>query len=101
MYRRAVGSTLCVPGPEWATCHQAADHTWIAWAHSLCPCCVVSVQTSGTKWSSTIETQLCYEIKTFLLAGHETSAAMLMWSVFELGRNEQARQQVSGLYYPF
>lgn len=52
-------------------------------------------QKSGTKWSAAIETQLCYEIKTFLLAGHETSAAMLMWSVYELGRNEQARQKVS------
>lgn len=52
-------------------------------------------QKSGTKWSAVIETQLCYEIKTFLLAGHETSAAMLMWSVYELGRNEQARQKVS------
>jgi hypothetical protein len=53
------------------------------------------VQSSGTKWNTAIETQLCYEIKTFLLAGHETSAAMLMWSVYELGENSQARQKVS------
>lgn len=33
-------------------------------------------------------------MKTFLLAGHETSAAMLMWSVYELTKNESARQQV-------
>lgn len=51
-------------------------------------------QASGTKWSPAIETQLCYEIKTFLLAGHETSAAMLMWSVYELGNNSQARDKV-------
>lgn len=57
------------------------------------PCCCA--QGSGTKWSAAIETQLCYEIKTFLLAGHETSAAMLMWSVYELGKNSQARDKVS------
>lgn len=28
--------------------------------------------------------QMCYEIKTFLLAGHETSAAMLAWALYEL-----------------
>lgn len=55
---------------------------------------LLALESSGTKWSAAIETQLCYEIKTFLLAGHETSAAMLMWSVYELGRNSQARQQV-------
>lgn len=33
-----------------------------------------------------MEVQLCYEIKTFLLAGHETSAAMLTWSVLEMSR---------------
>jgi cytochrome P450 len=55
---------------------------------------LICLQSSGTKWSAAIETQLCYEIKTFLLAGHETSAAMLMWSVYELGRNNQAREKV-------
>jgi hypothetical protein len=57
--------------------------------HSSC------AQASGTKWSAAIETQLCYEMKTFLLAGHETSAAMLMWSVYELTKNQQARDKVS------
>lgn len=55
------------------------------------------LQASGTKWSTAIETQLCYEIKTFLLAGHETSAAMLMWSVYELTKNSTARQRVRSL----
>jgi hypothetical protein len=54
------------------------------------------LQASGSKLDTAIETQLCYELKTFLLAGHETSAAMLMWSVFELSRAPAARQQVRG-----
>eukprot|EP00878_Enallax_costatus_P010688 GHUV01011164.1.p1 GENE.GHUV01011164.1~~GHUV01011164.1.p1 ORF type:complete len:444 (+),score=85.72 GHUV01011164.1:334-1665(+) len=54
-----------------------------------------AIEAAGTKWSAAIETQLCYEIKTFLLAGHETSAAMLMWSVYELTRHPQQREQVS------
>eukprot|EP00878_Enallax_costatus_P012765 GHUV01013329.1.p1 GENE.GHUV01013329.1~~GHUV01013329.1.p1 ORF type:complete len:475 (+),score=94.39 GHUV01013329.1:334-1758(+) len=53
-----------------------------------------AIEAAGTKWSAAIETQLCYEIKTFLLAGHETSAAMLMWSVYELTRHPQQREQV-------
>jgi hypothetical protein len=51
-------------------------------------------QTAGTKWDASIETQLCYELKTFLLAGHETSAAMLTWSVYELSQNGEARDKV-------
>lgn len=38
-------------------------------------------------WTPETEKQLCYEIKTFLLAGHETSAAMLTWSLYELSQN--------------
>ena len=29
---------------------------------------------------------MCDEIKTFLLAGHETSAAMLIWTTWELAK---------------
>ncbi len=64
------------------------------------------------EWGPAAEEQLCYEIKarawhaqvpalqqckfnrltqgraqTFVLAGHETSAAMLTWSLLELTRN--------------
>jgi len=52
------------------------------------------VQEDGTAWSAALETQLCYEIKTFLLAGHETSAAMLTWSLFELSRSAAGRAKV-------
>ena len=38
--------------------------------------------------------QLCYELKTFLLAGHETSAAMLCWSLYELSQNAEALAKV-------
>lgn len=40
-------------------------------------------------WSETTVTQLRDEIKTFILAGHETSASMLTWSVYELTQNPQ------------
>ena len=44
--------------------------------------------------SATMEEQLCFEIKTILLAGHETSAAMLTWSLMELTRNPEALRKV-------
>lgn len=53
-----------------------------------------AVDERGEKWTTAIEVQLCYEIKTFLLAGHETSAAMLTWSVYELAKKPQAMSQV-------
>ena len=42
------------------------------------------MQAKGDTWSPALESQLCYEVKTFLLAGHETSAAMLTWTLYEL-----------------
>ena len=44
--------------------------------------------------SAETERQLCYEIKTFLLAGHETSAAMLTWTMHELSDNLEATEKV-------
>ncbi|CEG01432.1 Cytochrome P450, E-class, group I [Ostreococcus tauri] len=40
------------------------------------------------EYGSDVEEQMCFEIKTFLLAGHETSAAMLVWTIYELVKNE-------------
>jgi len=41
-----------------------------------------------------VEEQLCYEIKTFMLAGHETSAAMLSWALYELTENPECMRRV-------
>jgi len=49
---------------------------------------LAAIEHRGEGWSHALETQLCFEVKTFLLAGHETSAAMLTWSLYELGRGD-------------
>lgn len=55
---------------------------------------LASIEATGTKWSAALETQLCYELKTFLLAGHETSASMLTWSLYELTQNKEHMDKV-------
>ena len=48
---------------------------------------------AGEAWSAALQQQLCYELKTFLLAGHETSAAMLTYTMMEIVRDEKLLQQ--------
>lgn len=55
---------------------------------------LTAVEASGEPWNAAAETQLCYEIKTFLLAGHETSAAMLCWTLYELSLQPDALAKV-------
>jgi cytochrome P450 len=38
--------------------------------------------------------QIRDEFKTFMLAGHETSAAMMMWALFELMKNDSLMEKV-------
>ena len=100
--------TACWRLPRWVLCCAVLCCGEARCAHSVRACrCVVrsgspslawgpsrpahpltrsSVQESGEKWSSASEVQLCFEVKTFLLAGHETSAAMLCWSLYELSQ---------------
>ncbi len=63
-------------------------------ADSVCVRACVCTQESGATWDRALEEQLCYEIKTFLLAGHETSAAMLTWSVYELSQAADMQKKV-------
>lgn len=55
---------------------------------------LAAIERDGGPWTSATETQLCYEIKTFLLAGHETSAAMLCWSLYELSQRNDLAESV-------
>ena len=48
----------------------------------------VLADVSLEEYGAEIEEQMCYELKTFLLAGHETSAAMLIWTTYELVKNQ-------------
>ncbi|KAI3426077.1 hypothetical protein D9Q98_008045 [Chlorella vulgaris] len=55
---------------------------------------LISAEERGEKWTPASEVQLCFEVKTFLLAGHETSSAMLCWTMYELSQNKAALEQV-------
>lgn len=52
------------------------------------------LQDAEQPWDKAMQVQLCYEFKTFLLAGHETSAAMLTWTLFELSQSPEKLARV-------
>ncbi len=41
-------------------------------------------------WGPAVVAQIRDEVKTFILAGHETSASMLAWSLYELSQDSQS-----------
>ena len=45
-------------------------------------------------WTNDVLIQLRDEIKTFLFAGHETSSAMMTWTMFELNKNPKYLEKV-------
>eukprot|EP01038_Epipyxis_sp_PR26KG_P015906 gene15906-21573_t len=47
-------------------------------------------------WNEQVANDICDQIKTFILAGHETSASMLGWALYELSR-EEGKQSLSKL----
>lgn len=53
----------------------------------------------GQALSSSWVKQLRDEFKTFMLAGHETSAAMMTWAFFELIKNNDLRNEVRYTYH--
>lgn len=54
------------------------------------------------EWSGVVVNQIRDEIKTFILAGHETSASMLTWALKELSQNKEQldklRTEASSVY---
>lgn len=48
----------------------------------------------GKAWTSATTTHLCYELKTFLLAGHETSAAMLTWTLYQASMKPEIARKI-------
>lgn len=45
-------------------------------------------------WNAATISQIRDEVKTFILAGHETSASMLTWALYEISKNPTFRERV-------
>lgn len=62
------------------------------------------LQAAEVEWTDESLMQVCDEVKTFILAGHETSASMLAWTLYELTQNsslaDKLRKQADDLYGP-
>jgi cytochrome P450 len=56
----------------------------------------------STEWNDLTRNQVRDEVKTFILAGHETSASMLAWTLYEVTMNEnyltRLRQQAAEIF---
>ncbi|KAJ1436454.1 cytochrome P450 [Ochromonadaceae sp. CCMP2298] len=52
---------------------------------------------SPEEWGRAAIVQIRDEVKTFVLAGHETSASMLAWSLYELSRQDSGKESLQKL----
>eukprot|EP01025_Chloroclados_australasicus_P004282 TRINITY_DN1103_c1_g1_i1.p1 TRINITY_DN1103_c1_g1~~TRINITY_DN1103_c1_g1_i1.p1 ORF type:complete len:559 (+),score=42.00 TRINITY_DN1103_c1_g1_i1:89-1678(+) len=53
-----------------------------------------AVKERDEPWSQAMLEQLCYEVKTFILAGHETTATMLTWALYEASKNQTMSDKI-------
>eukprot|EP00892_Ulva_mutabilis_P004131 jgi/Ulvmu1/208/UM001_0212.1 len=63
-------------------------------AQDMLDAILLGKRAAGEAWSADLEKQLCYELKTFLLAGHETSASMLTLTLLEVLHNPAHSQRI-------
>jgi cytochrome P450 len=65
---------------------------------------VLQASPCDADWTDEALQQVCDEVKTFILAGHETSASMLTWALYELSQNstlrDKLRHQADDVYGP-
>jgi cytochrome P450 len=48
-----------------------------------------------SEWNDATIKQICDEVKTFILAGHETSASMLAWALYEVTKKDRPEYLVT------
>jgi cytochrome P450 len=54
---------------------------------------IAGLEEAGVPWNAEAVAQLRDEVKTFLMAGHETSSMMLTWALYELVRHPHAMER--------